>query len=119
VQRVFRESLGLVAGETGLQGPTGLAGVAGATGIQGQTGLGTQGQTGVGSPTTFVSTKQTDTGSAQSIPHGLGVTPTKVLVSITDNSAIPAFVIVEGTHTSTDVVVTVTTGDKFKVLAMP
>ena len=66
----------------------------------------------------FCSTEQTATGSAQSIAHGLGATPAKVLVSLTDNSgSAGTFTVTEGTHTSTNAVVTVTSGAKFKVLA--
>ena len=68
----------------------------------------------------FISTEQTGTGSAQNVAHGLGVTPTVVLVSFTE---LPADLaagadIAEGTHTSTNVVLTVTSGLKFKVLAL-
>lgn len=70
----------------------------------------------------FVSTEQTGTGSAQNVAHGLGAAPSAVLVSITE---IPDAVIdanagvdvAEGTHTTTNVVLTVTSGVKFKVLA--
>jgi len=73
----------------------------------------------------FASAEQTGTGSAQNVAHGLGVVPSAVLVSITDpgletagaaDGALRA-VIVEGSHTTTNVVVTVTAGAKFKVLA--
>ena len=65
----------------------------------------------------FISTEQTGTGSAQNVAHGLGVAPTGgVLVSVTE-AAGDAFDVAEGTHTSTNVVVTVTSGVKFKVLA--
>jgi hypothetical protein len=67
----------------------------------------------------FKSSEQTGTGSAQNIAHGLGVTPGLVIVYPTDTS--PAtegvYAMTEGTHTSTNVVVTVTTGKKFKVVA--
>lgn len=64
----------------------------------------------------FVSTLQTANGSAQSLAHGLGYLPTRVLVSIQDNNS-TNFVITEGTHTTTNVVVTVTSGAKYKVMA--
>ena len=68
----------------------------------------------------FISAETTGTGSAQNVAHGLGVTPTVVLVSLTE---LPASLaagadIAEGTHTATNVVLTVTSGVKFKVLAL-
>jgi hypothetical protein len=66
----------------------------------------------------FCSTEQTGTGSAQNIAHGLGKTPAKVFVSCTDNSGSSGtFTVAEGSHTATNVVVTVTAGAKYKVLA--
>lgn len=67
----------------------------------------------------FVSTEQTGTGSSQNVPHGLGYTPTKVIVALTE---LPADLtagadVAEGAHDATNVKVTVTTGIKFKVLA--
>jgi hypothetical protein len=68
---------------------------------------------------TFVSTEQTGNGSAQSIAHGLGAVPSAILVIPTDLTAVTVgqYSAVEGTHTSTNVVVTVTSGKKYKVLA--
>lgn len=68
---------------------------------------------------TFKSSEQTGTGSAQSIAHGLGSTPSLVMVFPTDTSVATAgqYVVTEGTHTSTNVVVTVTTGKKYVVVA--
>lgn len=68
----------------------------------------------------FVSTEQTGTGSAQNVAHGLGVIPNQVLVSFTE---LPAGLaggadVAEGSHTTTNVVLTVTNGLKFKVLAI-
>jgi len=67
----------------------------------------------------FVSTEQTGTGSAQSIAHGLGVAPSRVVVVPTDltPATVGQYAATEGTHTTTNVVVTVTTGKKYKVLA--
>lgn len=67
----------------------------------------------------FVSTEQTGTGSSQNVAHGLGVTPSAVLIVPTDTSEATtgAYTAVEGSHGSTNVVVTVTSGKKFKVLA--
>lgn len=67
----------------------------------------------------FKSTEQTGTSSAQNIAHGLGVTPGLVMVFPTDTNVATTgdYIVTEGTHTTTNVVVTVTTGKKFKVVA--
>lgn len=66
----------------------------------------------------FQSTIQTGTGSAQNIAHGLGVVPSLVLVSIYDTNGVSLpFAISEGTHTITNIVVTVTASVMFKVIA--
>jgi len=71
-------------------------------------------------PQVFVSTEQTGTGSSQSIAHGLGVTPSKVFVSPTDTApaTVGVYTATEGTHTATNVLVTVTSGKKYKVIAI-
>ena len=69
----------------------------------------------------FVSTEQIGTGAAQNIAHGLAGAPTKVLVSVTDDTAVDGtggYTITEGAHDGTNVVVTVSLGVKFKVLAL-
>lgn len=71
-------------------------------------------------PRNFVSAETTATGSAQNVAHGLGVAPDGVLVAMTEHPGTPdtgAFDVAEGTHTSTNVVLTVTANTKFKVLA--
>jgi hypothetical protein len=67
----------------------------------------------------FISTEQTGTGSAQNIAHGLGRVPSVIMVAPTDTSpaTVGVYTVTEGTHTSTNVVVTVTSGKKFKVQA--
>ncbi len=65
----------------------------------------------------FASAETAGTGSAQNVAHGLGVAPSKVLISATEFGANVAVDIAEGTHTATNVVLTVTSGVKFKVLA--
>ena len=65
----------------------------------------------------FVSTEQTGNGSAQSVAHGLGATPAAVLIAITEFGAAVAVDVAEGTHTATNVVVTVTNAVKYKVFA--
>ncbi len=64
----------------------------------------------------FVSTEQTGTGAEQTVAHGLSAAPSRVLVSLTEE-ADAAVDIAEGTHTSANVVLTVTSGAKFKVAA--
>ncbi|MHA1740276.1 MAG: hypothetical protein ACTSWD_16925 [Candidatus Heimdallarchaeota archaeon] len=66
----------------------------------------------------FVSAEQVGTGSAQNIPHGLGVAPSKTLISVINFGASVAVDAVEGTHTTTNCVVTCTSGVKYKVLAI-
>lgn len=74
---------------------------------------------GFGKAKAFVSSEQTGTGSAQNVAHGLGATPAAVLIVPTDTSPATAgeYTAVEGAHTATNVVVTVTSGKKFKVMA--
>ena len=66
----------------------------------------------------FVSAVLVGTGSAQTFAHGLGATPTKTLIGIINFGASVAVDVVEGTHTSTNCVVTITAGVKFQVWAM-
>lgn len=68
------------------------------------------------SPVSFLSTEQTGNGSAQSVAHGLGSTPSLAYV-IPSNLTGGPFVVTYGTHTSTNVVVTVTNGEKYMVVA--
>jgi len=71
----------------------------------------------------FVSTEQAATGAPQNVAHGLGAVPSLVLVVPTDGhdgagspgTQMPD--IAEGAHDATNVVVTVTAGASFKVLA--
>jgi len=69
--------------------------------------------------TIFVSTEQTGTGSAQNIAHGLARAPSVVVIIPTDTAPATTgqYTVTEGTHDATNVVVTVTSGKKFKVLA--
>jgi formylmethanofuran:tetrahydromethanopterin formyltransferase len=60
----------------------------------------------------FVAKQQAGTGASQNIAHGLGAVPAVVLAIPTDGGTV-----VYGTHTSTNVVVTVTSGKKFDVVA--
>ena len=67
----------------------------------------------------FKSSEQTGTGGAQDIAHGLAVTPGLVMVFPTDLT--PGtdgdYAMTEGSHGSTNVVVTVTSGKKYMVVA--
>ena len=60
----------------------------------------------------FVAKAQTGNGSAQSIAHGLGSVPSVVICIPTD-----AGTATYGTHTATNVVVTVTNAKKYDILA--
>lgn len=67
----------------------------------------------------FFSTEVTGTGSPQNVAHGLAAVPAAVLVSFTE---LPVDLaagadIAEGAHDATNVVLTITTGLKVKVLA--
>lgn len=66
--------------------------------------------------TEFVSIEQTGNAGAQSIAHGLGRIPSKVLIVVTD-SATGVYTITEGAHDITNVIVTVTNNVKYKVFA--
>ena len=68
----------------------------------------------------FVSAEQTGTGSAQNIAHGLGVVPALVMVAPTDTApaTVGVYTVTEGTHDATNVIVTCTSGKKYKVLAI-
>lgn len=71
----------------------------------------------------FISAEQTGTGADQNIAHDLvdeagnAVVPSAVFASITDDNN-AAFAIVEGTHTSSNIVMNVTLNAKYKVLAI-
>ena len=69
--------------------------------------------------TVFVSTEQTGTGSTQNVAHGLARVPSLVVIIPTDTAPATTgqYTATEGTHDATNVVVTVTSGKKFKVLA--
>jgi hypothetical protein len=66
----------------------------------------------------FVSDQVLGTGSPQSIPHNLAIAPERVLAYLVGGPAIYAAPsITMGTHTDTDLVVTVTDGWTYRVLA--
>jgi predicted RecA/RadA family phage recombinase len=67
----------------------------------------------------FISTEQTGTGSAQNVAHGLGVIPAFVQIQYSDLTPATAGSVntTYGTHTTTNVVVTVTLNKKFYVIA--
>jgi hypothetical protein len=64
-----------------------------------------------------VSAEQTGTGASQNVAHFLGVAPLAVFVSPTNVAGGTAFVVTEGAHDGTNVKLTVTSADKFKVIA--
>lgn len=70
-------------------------------------------------PLAFQSAEQTGNGAAQNIAHGLGRVPSFVVVVPTDTAPATAgvYTMTEGSHDATNVVVTVTSGKKYIVLA--
>ena len=68
------------------------------------------------SASVFLSTEQTGNGSAQNVAHGLGTTPALVFAIPSDATG-GAFTVAYGTHTSTNAIVTVTNGEKYRVVA--
>lgn len=68
----------------------------------------------------FLSTERTGTGSAQNVAHGFGAAPTVAVAvfSELDAGLAGGADIAYGTHDATNVVVTVTSGLKFYVLAI-
>jgi hypothetical protein len=67
-------------------------------------------------PATFLSAEVTGNGSAQSTAHGLATIPTLVF-AIPSNLTGGPCVVTYGTHTTTDAVVTVTNGEKYRIVA--
>lgn len=68
------------------------------------------------STSVFLSTEQTGSGSAQNVAHGFGTVPALAFAIPSDHSGGP-FAITYGTHTTTNVVVTVTNNEKYRVVA--
>lgn len=66
----------------------------------------------------FKSAETTGTGSEANIPHGLGRTPSLVIVVPTDNNDGLAFNIAEGTHDGTNVKVNASSNCNFVVYAL-
>ena len=60
----------------------------------------------------FLASQQVGTGATQNIAHGLGAVPAGVLAIPTDGGTVTY-----GTHTATNVVVTVTSGKHVDVIA--
>jgi len=65
----------------------------------------------------FKSAETAGTGGAQSIAHGLGRVPVLVLVMPTELTG-GVYDVAEGVHDVTNIKVTVTAGEKFKVIAV-
>jgi len=64
----------------------------------------------------FLSTEQTGIGAPQNIAHGLATTPALIFAIPSDlTGGVCAFVY--GAHTSTNAIVTATTGEKYRVVA--
>jgi hypothetical protein len=63
----------------------------------------------------FMANAKTGTGSVQAVAHGLGVVPSFVTVIFTGSTTAQA--VVYGGHTSTNCVVTVTSGAVFDIIA--
>lgn len=64
----------------------------------------------------FLSTEQTGNGAPQNVAHGLGAVPALVFVVPSDITG-GAFAVVYGSHTSTNAIITATTGEKYRVVA--
>ena len=64
----------------------------------------------------FLSAEITGNGSAQNTAHGLATVPALVF-AIPSNMTAGAFVVTYGTHTDTNAIVTVTNGEKNRVIA--
>jgi hypothetical protein len=64
----------------------------------------------------FLSAEQTGTGSSQNIAHGLSAAPALVFVIPSDITG-GAFTVAYGAHDATNAVVTVTSGEKYRVVA--
>lgn len=65
----------------------------------------------------FLSTEQTGTGSPQNVAHGFGSIPT-ICFAIPSELTGGIYAVVYGTHTTTNVVLTVTSGEKFRIVAV-
>lgn len=64
----------------------------------------------------FLSPEQTGTGSSQNVAHPFGAAPT-LAYAIPSNLTGGPYVVTYGTHDATNVKCTVTTGEKFRVVA--
>lgn len=68
----------------------------------------------------YISAERTATGAEETVAHGLVVAPAHVLIIPTDTAPATAgvFTVTEGAHTTTNVLVTVTSGKKYKIVAL-
>lgn len=67
----------------------------------------------------FNSATQTGTGANQNIAHGMGVAPQYVVWSIVDTNGVNLpYVFTEGAHTSTNIIMNVTSNVKYKVVGL-
>jgi hypothetical protein len=65
----------------------------------------------------FISAEQVGTGAEASFAHGLGYIPTQVFISVTKTNGVSDWSLVEGVHTSTNILITATSGVNFKIMA--
>lgn len=65
----------------------------------------------------FISPQRTGTGEEEEITHPLGAVPSAVLIALTSVESGGATA-TQGTHTSTKIRVTVTSGAKYQVIAL-
>lgn len=77
-------------------------------------GAGGQGFYGAG---IYASAERTGTGSQETIAHGLGSAPSHVFAVLTEFLSSANVDVTEGAHTATNILITVTTGVKYKLLA--
>jgi len=68
-------------------------------------------------PGVFLSTEQTGNGASQSVAHGLGAVPSLIFAIPSDLSG-GAYTVAYGTHTATNALVTVTSGEKYRIVAI-
>jgi len=99
---------------TGTTRSIGIPDVSGTLALTSSNITGTAG--GLAAGATFLSTEITGSGSPQNTAHGFGQVP-RLVFAIPSDLTGGAFTVVYGAHDSTNAVVTVTSGEKYKVVA--